>query len=81
MKVKLLRKIRKRFSIYYNPDGILYSNSRFITKYLVRDTKSCIDDIFDSEQECKNWILGKVRKEYLTSSKNYKPNVKVWYNK
>lgn len=78
MKVKLLRKIRKRFSIYYNPDGIIYSGFRFDSKYFVQDGKSqYMNNIFHTKQQCIDWIMNRVRIEYGKK----KSNIKIWYNK
>lgn len=79
MKVKLLRKIRKRFSIYYNPDGIMYSGVHFNNKYFVQDKNNpYMNGIYHTKQECIDWIMRKVRRKY---GKNKNGNIKIWYNK
>ena len=85
MKTKLLRKIRKQYSIVYYPNGFEPNPVLRVPDYplyfVSDDTKGCIK-IY--RNECIDWILEKVREKYKKYSRKYKkPNykgIKVWYN-
>lgn len=88
MKVKLLKKIRKQYSIVYYPDGFLYNgylyhNNQFVVKYIYNIRPTWHLDSFNSKQEAINFILNSIRNKYKKYSRKYKkPNyrgVKVWH--
>lgn len=74
MKTKLLRKIRKQYSIYYHEKGILHRGEGFISiKYEVRECdmfRCCSHD----KQECLDYILNRVRRKY-----GKKEGIKIWW--
>lgn len=90
MKAKLLKKIRKQYSIVYYPNGFLYygrlyHKDNFVVEYIydIRHTRYL--DSFNSKQDALNFILKSVRDKYEKYSRKYKkPNykgVKVWNTK
>lgn len=75
MKTKLLKKIRKRFTIEYQP----------ITKiYKVKGNLSFAneDKEFKNKQQAIDYILIQVEIKYCKYSRKYKQNkpIKVWWN-
>lgn len=80
MKVKLLKKVRKRFIIMFNDTGVFCWSEKTKFKYLVYDDNNQYSyHLTDSFNDAKEWILKKVRKEYSKKSTNKDLNVKVWH--
>ena len=83
MKTKLLRKIRKQYSIVYYQYGIdaIWSNP-YNYKYCVPNF--WIGTFRKTKEDCIEYILDKLRDRYKKYSRKYKkPNykgIKVWYN-
>ena len=88
MKTKLLRKIRKQYSIVYYPDGLLIDG-----EYLFHKNEFVVHKTFRSSWYVKGYnskilaldaIMKEVRLKYGKYSRKYKkPNykgIKVWYN-
>lgn len=89
MKVKLLKKIRKQYSIVYYPNGLYGSDEGLIhiDKYLVETAwrSRFFSHGYYTKQQAIDRILIEVRekyKEYSVKNKkiSYK-GIKVWYNK
>lgn len=81
MKVKLLRKIRKRYSIVYYPKGVEVMNLGIYDTdiYYVFMNKCTIWGSFESSKnDCIDWIMKEVRKEY--GKEHHSKGIKVWYN-
>jgi len=87
MKTKLLKKIRKQYSIVYYPDGMLvdgeylYHKEEFVVHKSCRSLWSVRG--YNTKQSAINAILKEVRVKYAKYSRNYKkPNykgIKVWH--
>lgn len=85
MKTKLLKKIRKQYSIVYYPNGWEPSEHYRVPPYpfyfVEGKERGCIRE---TKNECIDWILRKVRDEYKKYSRKYNKNkykgIKVWYN-
>lgn len=83
MKVKLLKKIRKRFEILYYPNGLIYGNiydSKNET-FVLTDTENEYNIFFDQN---KNSLLETIllicKRNYYSYSRRYKlKGTKVWY--
>lgn len=88
MKTRLLKKIRKQYSIVYYPDGRVDSEIGVINKnqYVVHNfwLPSWTINYFNTLDEAKEFVLKRVRERYESYSRKYKkPNykgIKVWYN-
>lgn len=81
MKTKLLRKVRKRFEIYYHPNG-LKQKYCLIDKCHIGYEEGFGDRWLFSKEECIGFLLKKVRSEYKKYSINYKRRkikIKVWH--
>lgn len=86
MKTKLLRKIRKQYSIVYYPNGQepsdVYRTHEYPHYYVSNGVRGTIKD---TKEACIEWVLDRVRQEYKQYSRRYKkPNykgIKVWYTK
>lgn len=88
MKTRLLKKIRKQYSIVYYPNGFYGSDEGLIHvgKYLVETSwrSRFFSYGYDTRQQAIDRILREVRekyKHYSVKNKNisYK-GIKVWYN-
>lgn len=82
MKTRLLKRIRRRFEISYNENGIFYGDKHYESKFALSDKSSQYAVyLFDSIQDCKDKILKTIRNEYYLYSKHtYKTiNKKIWY--
>lgn len=78
MKVKLLKKIRKQYSIVYYPNGLkfkwyIYPSGRYVLHKKWRSVSS--DRSYSTKQQALNAILYEVRRDYSS----YK-GIKVWHN-
>lgn len=80
MKVKLLKKIRKRFSILYNPEGIVYCGEQLNAKYMIVDSKNeyWVSIAITKEEAIEN-LMRRIRDIYKSDIVN--TNIKIWYNK
>lgn len=89
MKAKLLKKIRKQYSIVYYPDGMSIEGKYLFHKnqYVVHKSWRSLFRVegYDTKQQAINAIIKEVRNEYSSYSRKYKkPNykgVKVWHTK
>lgn len=86
MKTKLLKKIRKRFSIIYNPEGHWCFGEYFPNNlYRFHDSNKIYPDyVSNNLDELKTLILRYVRKEYSHLGQAKKINLakkdkKVWW--
>lgn len=88
MKTKLLRKVRKEWVIEYNPEGILAPGvfgeiERYPYKFMVVNTSNTYKNrIFETKNECIDYIMRYVRRDYPHKSRRIKGprNQKIWYN-
>ena len=85
MKTRLLKKIRKQYSIVYYPNGFEPSNVIRVPNYPLYYVDNVIrGSIKQSKKECIDWILERVREKYQKHSrkcdKNKYKGIKVWYN-
>lgn len=85
MKIKLLRRIRKQYSIVYYPFEKYYS-VEYDTKGTLRDIHGwCYNNLlkrFDTLEEAKKALLHEFKKKYFKHSRKYKLKQvkhKVWY--
>lgn len=90
MKTRLLRKIRKRYSIVYFPDGyscsedgiIHYKEFLVYKKWTLQVTSYMLG--YSTKEEALEYIIRDVRRNYEKYSRKYKkPNyngIKIWYN-
>lgn len=86
MKVKLLKKIRKKYSIVYYPNGYephrIVSVPTYPVYYVSGNGKG---NMKDTKNLCLDWIMSIVREDYKKYSRKYDKNkykgIKVWYNK
>lgn len=84
MKTKLLKKIRKQYSIVYYPNGQepheFLHTYQFPVYYVSSNDRASFKE---TKQECLDWILEKVRDRYKKYSVKYDKNkykpIKVWY--
>lgn len=80
MKVKLLKKIRKRFEIYYNGNGIIYCGNNLGHRFAVVDN---YNEWFlftsNDKRKCIDAILKVARKEYGKREKKLITNKRVVY--
>lgn len=89
MKAKLLKKIRKQYSIVYYPDGMLIDGKYIFhyNQYVVHKSWRSVWAVkgYDTKQQAINDIIKEVRNEYRSYSRKYKkPNykgIKVWHTK
>lgn len=88
MKVKLLKKIRKRFSIDFYPNKDTEFKYELVDNKRYRDVDNLtyymldIDDFYKTKQQTLNSILKIVRFQYYKYSVKHKKeniNKKVWY--
>lgn len=88
MKTKLLKKIRKQYSIVYYPDGYefdgrIYHKNKYIVTKCFRILPIWLYKTFDSKNIALSAIMREVRKDYAKYSRKYKkPNyngIKVWH--
>ena len=89
IKTKLLKKIRKQYSIVYYPDGMLiderylYHKGEYVVHKYLRS--SWYVRGYSRKEQAVQAILDEVRERYGKYSRKYKkPNykgIKVWYNK
>lgn len=78
MKTKLLRKIRKQYSIVYYPRGIecfFFGSRYFIHKGEYYVSRKGVGVYLKTKNECLDYILNRVREKY-----GRKKGIKVWYN-
>lgn len=89
MKVKLLKKIRKRFEILYYPNSdserkfCLIDNNYYSRHTVYIHEAYGIKERYKTKRECLNAILIIVRAtygEYSVKGKNSLTKVKVWHN-
>lgn len=85
MKVKLLKKIRKRYSIYYYPNRGIYEVD-YLTRGTLRDIHGFYNNRlnypFESIQDAKDAILKKVKDKYHKYTRKHKQSQikhKVWH--
>lgn len=80
MKVKLLKKIRRRFEVYYNENGIIYNGNNIGRRFAVVDK---YDEWFlftsNEKKKCIDAILKVARKEYGKREKKLATNKRVVY--
>ena len=85
MKVKLLKKVRKRFEILYYPEGVPNGSDKFITKFSLKDKTHTHDSLCHTKEQALNIILERLQYKYKEYSRKYKQQqlknkpVKVWY--
>lgn len=83
MKTKLLKKIRKRFTIEYYPLGLPNGSQKLDAKYLIKDKNTRLTHLGYDIQESIDLVIYLVRKEYYQYSRKYKQQnkpIKVWWN-
>lgn len=85
MKIKLLKKVRKQYSIVYYPNGIRYNNVVYHKQdYVVHKRFISIWDIrgYETKNEAIDAILKEVKIKYRhLIKKDFHKGTKVWYNK
>ena len=87
MKVKLLKKVRKRFEILYYPEGVQNGSDKFITKFSLKDKNHTHDSLCHTKEQALNIILERLQYKYKEYSRKYKQQqlknkpVKIWYGK
>lgn len=85
MKTRLLKKIRKQYSIVYYQNGFDPSDVIIVPDYPFYYVDNGIRGrIKKSKNDCIYWILEEVREKYQKYSRKYDKNkykgIKVWYN-
>lgn len=78
MKVKLLKKVRKRYSVLYFPKGMhVFGLGVYeIDLYHVSSYGDSRGRFFNTKNECLDWIMKDVRRQY--GKKKYNKGIKVW---
>lgn len=87
MKTKLLKKIRKQYSIVYYPNGMVSHEQLYhVNKYVIYDKKGAFGlfNLYDynTKQDAISAILKRVRviySKYSRSERNNYKGQKVWY--
>lgn len=90
LKCKLLRKIHKRYSIYWYPDGGFLWNERYGAYYSVEGMNYFADNIFTVKangtkekalQAAKDSILKDIKRNYqaVIKTNKFRKPIKVWH--
>lgn len=82
MKVKLLKKIRNKYSIVYYPNGVIFGDRVYnVKKYIVHKNnyQSVWDRCFLTKNEAIDYILRMVTRKYRRLiKKDFYKGTKVW---
>lgn len=83
MKVKLLKKVRKQYSIVYFPKGSeVYGLGVYNTDiYHLKCTESFLDTFYGTREECLNRMIRDVRSRFGNKNNKNTNGIKIWYNK
>lgn len=83
MKTKLLKKIRKQYSIFYNPEGHYYGDFHFPEQFVLTDSNNSFNVKFSNNKEdLIDRMLTWIRMDYPDMGKRkrvIKNTVKVWW--
>lgn len=79
MKVKLLKKIRNRFSIYENINGHRFDRQNFTQKYMLIDNENKKYAHFSNKKNVLlDHIIETIKDEY-PKNKIFRSSKKIWY--
>ena len=83
LKVKLLRKVRKRFQIIYNKEGHYLWDIQFTDQFFLIDNYNSFNsNLYPTKNDCLERILKILRDEHSDKGKRNRirnRNKKIWY--
>lgn len=89
MKTKLLKKIRKQYSIVYYPngykhDGCIFGKGKYLVYNIYWFRPTWLLPSYETKEKALDSLIRGVRQKYYKYSRKYNKNkykgIKVWYN-